>query len=295
MFKNVIIYRIQTLGIHFNNLEEALASSAFEPCAPSQEKSIGWTPPRGNKHGPMLESVGDNWIAKLMIETRSVPSSAIAKKAAERCAQIEISTGRKPGKKETREIKDDIKLELLPLAFSKESSVLAWIDPNAMLLAIDASGQSRADEVVTMLVKSIEGLALCMIDTKTSPVAAMSEWLITQDAPDRFSVERECELRATDESKATIKYGNHPLDIDEVKANVESGKLPTRLAMTWNDRVSFVLTDNLHIKKVEFLDALFDAGDYENGFDADVAISTYSLRELIPDLIFALGGEQSKA
>lgn len=274
-------------------MEESLDSARFVPCGASQEKAIGWVEPRGEANGPLVESVGGQLILKLMIETRALPGSVITRKAAERIAQIEATTGRKPGKKESREIKDDIKLELLPLAFSKESSVAVWIDPDARLLVIDAGSQARADEVVTMLVKSFAGLAVALIDTQVSPTAAMSEWLITQEPPAGFTVDRECELKAADESKAVVRYTRHPLDTDEVRDYVESGKLPTRLALTWDSRVSFVLTEGLQIKKLAFLDVVFEktSAGKDDGFDADTAIATGELRKLLPDLLQALGGE----
>jgi recombination associated protein RdgC len=278
-------------------MEESLDSARFVPCGASQEKSIGWIEPRGEANGPLVESVGGQAILKLMIETRALPGSVITRKAAERIAQIEATTGRKPGKKESREIKDDIKLELLPLAFSKESSVSVWIDPEARLLVVDAGSQARADEVVTMLVKSLAGLAVALIDTQVSPTAAMSEWLITQEPPAGFTVDRECELKAADESKAVVRYTRHPLDTDEVREYVEAGKLPTRLALTWDSRVSFVLTEGLQIKKLAFLDVVFEktSAGKDDGFDADTAIATGELRKLLPDLLAALGGEMLKA
>lgn len=294
MFKNVIMYRVgPEWSATVAEMEAGLDPARFVPCGASQEKSIGWIEPRGEAHGPLVESVAGQLILKLMIETRALPGSVISRKAQERIAHIEATTGRKPGKKETREIKDDIKLELLPLAFSKESSVAVWIDPQAKLLVIDAGSQARADEVVTMLVKSLAGLAVTLINTQASPTAAMSEWLITQEPPAGFSVDRECELKAADESKAVVRYTRHPLDTDEVRQYVESGKLPTRLALTWDSRVSFVLTEGLQLKKLAFLDVVFEATSTgkDDGFDADTAIATGELRKLLPDLIEALGGE----
>jgi recombination associated protein RdgC len=298
VFKNVIMYRVgPEWSATVAQIEEGLDAARFVPCGASQEKSIGWIEPRGEAHGPLVESVGGQLIVKLMIETRSLPGSVINRKAEERVAHIEATTGRKPGKKETREIKDDIKLELLPMAFSKESSVSVWLDPQARLLVIDAGSQARADEVVTMLVKSLPGLAVALIDTKVSPTAAMSEWLITQEPPAGFTVDRECELKAADESKAVVRYTRHPLDTEEVKQYVESGKLPTRLALTWDSRVSFVLTEGLQLKKLAFLDVVFEGASTgkDDGFDADTAIATGELRKLLPDLLDALGGEMVKA
>ncbi len=294
MFKNVIMYRIGAdWSATVAEIEASLDGARFVECGASQEKSIGWTEPRGEAHGPLVESIAGQLILKLKIETRALPGSVITKKANERVAQIEATTGRKPGKKETREIKDDIKLELMPLAFSKESAVWVWMDPDAMLLVIDAGSQGRADEVVTMLVKCLSGLAVKLIDTKVSPTTAMSEWLISQEPPAGFTVDRECELKAADESKAVVRYTRHPLDNDEVRGYVESGKLPTRLAMTWDSRVSFMLTEGFQVKKLTFLDVVFEgtATGKADSFDADVAIATGELRKLLPDLLETLGGE----
>ncbi len=298
MFKNVILYRVgPEWSATVAQIEEGLDAARFVACGASQEKSIGWTEPRGEANGPLVESVSGQLILKLMVETRALPGSVINRKAEERLAHIEATTGRKPGKKETREIKDDIKLELMPLAFSKESKVFVWIDTTARLLAIDAGSQGRADEVVTMLVKCLAGFAVTLIDTKVSPTAAMSEWLISQEPPFGFTVDRECELKAADESKAVVRYTRHPLDTDEVKLYVESGKLPTRLALTWDSRLSFVLTEGMQLKKLSFLDVVFEGTSKgkEDGFDADVAIATGELRKFFPDLLEVLGGEMGMA
>jgi recombination associated protein RdgC len=294
VFKNVIVYRIGAgWSASLAQMEESLDGARFVECGASQEKSIGWTEPRGEAHGPLVESVSGQLIFKLKIETKAVPGSVLTRKAKERAAHIEATTGRKPGKKEIKEIKEDIKLQLMPMAFIKESTVTVWIDPEASLLVIDAGSQGRADEVVTMLVKCLPGFAVALVDTKISPTAAMSDWLITQEAPQGFSVDRECELKAADESKAVVRYARHPLDTEEVKQYVESGKLPTRLALTWDSRVSFMLTEGMQIKKVTFLDVVFEGSSAgkDDGFDADAAIATGELRKLLPDLFEALGGE----
>jgi len=292
VFKNAILYRLasDTQSITHNVLEPF----QFVPCGPSQEKSVGWVPPR-EPNGSLSETVDGQIIIKLMTETKAIPADVVNRKAAERAAQIEATTGRKPGKKETRYLKDDIRLELLPHAFPKQAATLIWIDMASRLVLVDASGQAKADDAVSALVASIPGIALQWINSQTSPTAAMAGWLIDQEPPAGFSVDRECELKASDESKAVVKYGKHRLDISEVPDHIKAGKMPTKLAMTWADRVSFVLTDGLTLKKLAFLDVTFDDYGKDDGFDADVAIATGELSKLIPDLLDALGGEVAAA
>lgn len=271
-----------------------MQAARFVPCDASMERSFGWVEPRGQAHGPLLEVVGGQRILKFMLEAKLLPASVVNDKAREKVAQIEASTGRKPGKKETRDIKEDIRHGLLSQAFTKQSSVLVWMDPKAKTLVIDASSPKKADEVVTLLVQCLDGFAVTLINTTTSPAVAMGQWLTTQEPPQAFSVDRECELKAADETKAVVRYARHALDIDEVRAHVESGKQPTRVALTWKNRVSLVLTDALQIKKLAFLDVVFEgsaAQGKDDGFDADVAIATSELSALIPDLLEALDGE----
>lgn len=293
MFSNLILYRLAIRPDTNLNVEEALQAGAFTPCGATQEKSSGWVPPRGDEFGALCEPIAGHWILKLQTETKAVPADAIDRKFKERVTQIEAQTGRKPGKKESREIKDDIKLELLPLAFAKRSSSLVWIDRDARLLVIDAASQAKADEVVTLLVRSINGLAVSLVSTKVSPTSLMSDWLVTEEVSPGFTVDRECELKAADESKAVVRYAKHALDIEEVKAHVMAGKLPTKLALTYDSRVSFVLTEGLALKKLAFLDVALEGGsnDARDGFDADVTIATGELQRLIPALLDALGGE----
>jgi recombination associated protein RdgC len=298
VFKNVMLYRLASpWTVTLATLESALEEARFVECGASQEKSVGWMEPRGSDHGPLVEVIGGQWILKLMVEVKTVPGTVVKRKAQEQLDHIEATTGRKPGKKETREIREDARLALLPLAFTKQSAVIVWVDPKAQMLVLDAGSQARADEVITCLVKAVEGLALMLVNTQTSPAAAMSGWLATREAPQGFTVDRECELKAVDESKAVVRYTRHPLDTDEVSQHIAMGKVPTRLALTWDDRVSFVLTEALQLKKVAFLETVFEGaadapGDgKDDGFDADVAIATGELRKLFPDLVEALGGE----
>jgi recombination associated protein RdgC len=298
VFKNLMVYRmVSAWTMAQAQLEEALDKVRFVPCGASQEKSVGWIEPRGQAHGALVEVVDGQWVLKQMVETKAVPGSVVKRKVEERAQQIEATTGRKPGKKEKRDLAEDARQALLPMAFTKQSTVLVWIDPANARLVLDAGSQAKADETLTALVNAIDGLAVQLIDTKTAPATAMSEWLSTHEAPAGFSVDRECELKAPDESRAVVRYTRHALDTDEVSQHIAMGKVPTRLALTWNDRVSFVLTEALQLKKLSLLDVVLEdkpaaAGDgKDDGFDTDVALVTGELRQMLPALMEALGGE----
>ena len=178
------------------------------------------------------------------------------------------------------------------MALTNQAAMWVWIDCASRTLALDSSSQSRVDEVVSLLVEALPGLSVSLIGTQTSPQAAMAHWLSEQEPPAGFSIDRECELKSADEAKAVVRYARHPLNIEEVQQHIKQGKLPTKLALTWDDRVSFVLTDGLQVRKLSFLDTVFEGTKADDGkFDTDVAIATGELIKLIPELIGALGGE----
>ncbi|WP_382159117.1 recombination-associated protein RdgC [Hydrogenophaga sp. ANAO-22] len=299
MFKNVTIYRIAPgWGATLEDMETALDAARFVPCGATQDKAVGWIEPRGEAHGPLVESVAGQRILKLQIETKGVPGSVVKKKAQEEADHIEATTGRKPGKKETKALREDALLALLPQAFARQMTVWVWIDLKNGWLVTDASSQGKLDEVVTALVRAFDGLAVTLLQTAVTPQTAMTQWLsaTTPDEwPGGFAVERECELKSGDEEKSAVKFTRHNLATDEVRKHITEGKLPTRLAMSWEGRIGFTLTESLQVKKINFLEGVFDGRpeEGENGFDADVALSTGELQKLIPELIEALGGEMA--
>jgi recombination associated protein RdgC len=118
------------------------------------------------------------------------------------------------------------------------------------------------------------------------------------DASGAFSIEQDLELQSGEPAKSIVRYRRHPLDGKEVRAYVAGGKRPTQLGLTWNGRISFVLTEKLQIKRVEFLEVAPERGDEEEidpveQFDLDFAVMAGELAKLIIELIAELNGQQS--
>lgn len=293
MFKNLMIFRV--VPEWQANLAKAIEEAElkqFVECGASQAKSLGWVPPRAEQ-GALIESVGGQWIMKVMVETKKVPASVLTKKTEARLKKIEQETGRRPKGKAAKEIKEELHRELLPQAFPKTDTVVVWLDPKSRLVSIDAGSASKADEITTLMVDTFDGFGLMMIQTNLSAATSMSGWLREREAPAGFTIDRDCQLKSQDEGKSAVTYAKHGLDIEEVRLHLEQGKLPTKLAMTWDERISFVLTDAMLVKKLHFGEVVFEkpkAGG-DDGFDANAAIATGELSKLIPDLIDALGGE----
>lgn len=294
-FRNLQLYRLPVRwDMRIDQLEDQLARRRFMPCGTQDPESRGWLPPVAD--GPLVHAVGGQWLIALGIENRLLPSSVVKQEAEERAARIELEQGFKPGRKQMKDLRDEVTREFMPRAFTRRRKVYAWIDPQDGWLAVDVASVTRAEDILEALRQSLDAFPLTLVRTETSPVAAMSDWLAGGDVPGNFTIDMDCELKSVTEDKAAVRYVRHSLDGDEIKAHLQEGKLPTKLALTWNDRVSFLLTDKGEIKRLQFLDVVQEeasAGseDAAELFDAHFALMTGELRQLIPAVIGILGGE----
>jgi recombination associated protein RdgC len=310
MFKTATYFRI---GPHFTlpalpALEEALQAARFVPCGATQPLSVGWVPPRGNKSEVLAEGIGGQIILSLCTEKRALPASAVRDAVEQKIERYKKETGlERVGARQKREFKEEALLDLLPRAFTKRSHTLLWIDEAGKMLVVGTGAKAGADRVVTALMELLTGIPgvapgsvlFKPVLTEMSASAAMSHWLATREPPFNFTVDRDCELKTPDDQKSTVRYARHTLDIDEVPLHIQAGKVPTQLALTWMDRLSFVLTETAQLKRLQLLDAALEHVDKtvpkEERFDADAAIITGELSGLIPDLLEALGGEKDVA
>lgn len=293
-FKNLVVYRLTQWNITPEALEEKLSSRLLQGCGSSDMSCMGWVSPKGDAH-PLVHVLDQQIMLALGVEKKLLPSTVINQFAKLRAVDLEEQQGYKPGRKQMKEIKEAVTLELLPRAFSIQRKTYAWIDLANRWLVVDAASIAKADELIEMLFKSIDGIAMEPVRTVTSPLGAMTTWLAGEELPSYFTVDRDCELRGSGEEKATVRYVRHALEVDEISKHISSGKEVTKLAMTWADKFSFVLHENLQIKRLTPLDVLkekAEGSEAEELFDADFAIMTGELQHLIPDLVEVLGGEE---
>jgi recombination associated protein RdgC len=292
-FKNIFIYRLSTdCTITADKLNEKLALKPLQPCSGLDKQSRGWAACHSDK---LVHGANQQILFALGVEQKLLPATIINRFAKERVADIEAQQGYKVGRKEMKEIKEAITEELLPRAFALQRKTFAWLDPINGRLIIEAASSTKAEEFLEQLNKTLDNLPVKQLHTTISAVAAMTDWLAGNNAPSGFTIDRELELRATGESKATIRYANHALEGEEILAHIASGKRVTRLGMTWNDRISFVLTEQLQIKKLEFLDIIKEesttlADSADEMFELDFTLMTGELAKMLIDLTEALGG-----
>jgi recombination associated protein RdgC len=295
-FKNLVVYRLPAdWALSAAELEQQLSRRPLQPCGPFDMLSRGWLPPTDN--GRLLHTVNQQHLIALGVDQKLLPASIIRQVAKERAEALAQEQGFPVGRRQMRDLKMRVTEELRARALTRRRVTRAWIDPQNGWFVVDAAGVSRAEELVEVLRDTLQSFPVQVLETQRSPQSAMSAWLMMGDAPLRFSIDQDLELQAANQSKATIRYARHPLDGKEIRAHLSSGMYPSRLGLTWSDRIAFVLNEKMQIKRLEFLEMSKEPADQSDEidaaeqFDIDFTVMAGELARLLQDLAQALGNE----
>lgn len=299
-FRSLTVYRVPAgWDMNAETLAEKLQPQAFTSGSSLEEVSIGWVPPREG-HPSLVHSVNGQMLIALRQEKKLLPAKVVAQVVKQRAEKLE-EDGFKPGRRQLKELKEQVRDELLPRAFSLASDTRVWIDPINGWLVVDAGSAAKAEVVFTFLLKAIDRLPARALKVSDSIAGAMTAWLAEGEAPAGFTVDQDAELKSRD-GKATIRYANQSIEQDDIGRHMKAGKQCTRLALTWADRVSFMLGDKLEIRRIRPLDVLKEsAGEFgaqasaDERFDSDMTLMTGELARMLADVVDALGGEPKEA
>ncbi len=302
-FRNARVFRFtKPFNITAEELEEKLTAEAFKPCGPQETSRHGWVPPLG-KHGELLvHSAGGYHLVALRKEEKVVPAPVVKEMVEEKAEAIELEQGRKVRKKEKDELKEDIMLELLPRAFSRNRRTYAYLSPADGVLVVDAGSAKQAEDIASALRQSLGSLPVRPPVLEQAPAFTFTGWLNESlDLPASIELGTECELKDPSEDGGVVRCKGLDLKCEEIQNHLAAGMQVTKLSLTWDDNVSFVLDEEFGIRRLKFGETLqeklddVDSDDAAAKFDAAFSLMTLELSRLIPGMLDAMGGEDRSA
>lgn len=298
-FKNLLIYRLnRDITLSADEMEKQLAGLSFSPCGSQDMSKTGWVAPLESQGGGTLtHSAGGQILLCARKEDKILPAPVLKQALQAKINKLEHEQHRQLKKTEKDALKDEVLHTLLPRAFSRFSQTWLWIDTANNLIIIDAASAKRAEDTLALLRKSLGSLPVVPL-TMANPIElTLTEWVRGKEIPCGFSLQDEAELKAILEDGGVIRCKNQDLLSDEIAHHIESGKLVTKLAVEWQERIQLVLSDDGALKRLKFASELkdkhqdIDREDVAQRFDADFVLMTSELTALIKNLTDALGGE----
>ncbi|WP_145521666.1 recombination-associated protein RdgC [Yersinia aldovae] len=300
-FKNLMVYRLsREVSLSADEMEKQLSALSFTPCGSQDMAKTGWVSPMGSRSDTLTHTVNGQIVICARKEEKILPSPVIKQELQAKIERLEGEQHRKLKKTEKDALKDEVLHSLLPRAFSRFNQTYLWIDTVNDLIMVDAASAKRAEDTLALLRKSVGSLPVVPLTLENPIELTLTEWVRSKELPAGFALMDEAELKAILEDGGVIRCKKQDLFSDEIAVHIEAGKLVTKLALDWQERVQLVLSDDGSLKRLKFADTLreqnddIDREDFAQRFDADFILMTSELAALIKNLIEALGGEAQR-
>lgn len=297
-FKNVRLFHL-AVSINSNPsfLAEKLAPLAFKPCLATMPQSAGWVSPIDVEEAPLARGLNGCIMFCLQIEEKILPASVIAQAVKDKIKLIEARDGRKVRQKEKMNLKEEIVHTLLPRAFSKFSHVYAYVDTRSQWLVINSISPKKIELFLSMLNKSFGD---CIDDVEVvKPSSITTNWVKTNDYPDAFAIEKSCILQDPQQQNRIIRAQQQDLASSSIQTLIKEGCEIVQLALSWHDRLSFVLADDFAIRTIRLVDDdMAEINDEietkEQKFDADLLMMTEMYSGMFTDLLKVFQKDQGQ-
>lgn len=301
-FKNAIIYRLtDPMGLmaRLPTLEENLKLLQFTPCGSQDMARTGWVPAT-EQHQMLVHQANGQFLLTIQKQEKIIPGPVIKQELNARIAKLETEQGRRLKKTEKDALKDEVLHSLLPRAFVKNHRTQLWIDIGNALITVDASSARKTEDALALLRKSLGSLPVIPLTIEKPVELTLTEWVRSGLVPAGFAMGDAAELQHILADGGVAKVKKQDLTSDEIKTHIEAGKVVTKLALDWQQRIDFTLSDSFMLSRLKFCDELRDQNDDIDRedvlarFDADFTLMTGELAALINQLVTALGGEAKR-
>jgi recombination associated protein RdgC len=256
-FKNLSFFRFPTTH-DFSQLDALLPEAALKPVGPLELSSAGFVSPFGRGEEALSHRIGDAIWLSVGSENKILPGSVVNDLLAQKVAEIEDKEGRKLGGKARKRLKDDLLHELLPRAFVKSSRTDALLDLEHGFLAVDSSSRKSAEAVASEIRRALGSFPAIPPNAEVAPRSILTGWIGGEPLPDGLALGEECELKDAMDGGAVVKAQNQELISDEIAKHLEAGKQVTKLGLNLDDHLSFVLGEDLVVRKLKFLEGAVD-------------------------------------
>lgn len=264
MFRNLLLFRFSpAVAADLDRLPDSLDEHRLRACGPLETATRGFVPPVGrNPDEPLTRRLQSRTFFTVGAETKLLPSGVVNSELQRKVQKIAEEEGRKVGGRERKRLKEDLLNELLPRAFVQQSRMDGYVDTASGWVVLDTASRKSSENALTQIREALGSFPAVPLAPEEGPRVLMTDWLANRTLPAGFALGDEVELRDPATATGAIaKCRRQDLDAEEVAEHLRNGKQVFQLGLVFEDRLSFVLGEDLVIRKLKFLDVVLDGMD----------------------------------
>lgn len=291
-FKNARLFQLNdNFALNAEQLSDALKSDALRACGPMEVVSKGWLSPFGDDSELYVLQSGDALMFCLGIEEKVLPAAVVNHQLSQQVSRIKQETGEKPGRKQQTDIKQQLMNEMLPKAFVKPKSLYAYIDLKLNMLVVNSASQNAAEDLVSQLRQTLGSFKAAAFGPSSSMAETLTQWVLKDQPGTGMMLDNEIVLETLDDNKGVVRGRNIEHLDDQMKRHIDNGYLVTSLGLNYQDRVEFVLSHEMALKKIKFTDVVLDQleeSSIESEWqllDSQFTLFSLEVRALLSDLL----------
>jgi recombination associated protein RdgC len=295
-FRNLTLFRFSPMvAADLSRLPDAIADHPLRDCGPLELFTRGFANAQVGTTGANVFTENNCSLAIVGCEEKLLPAAVVNDQLRRKVQKIADEEGRKIGGRERKRIRDDLLTELLPRAFVRSSRLAAYADLGEGWMVIDTASRKQAELVLTQWREALGTFPAVPPAPEEGPRVLLTDWLANGTLPTGFALGDECELRdPATTTGAIVRARRQDMDAEEIKEHLRGGKQVFALGLVFDERISFVLGEDLVIRKLKFLDVELDAmGDSAQNAEAEqlatLHLVTAELRRLLERLAQVFG------
>ncbi|HEX7340969.1 MAG TPA: recombination-associated protein RdgC [Rhodanobacteraceae bacterium] len=289
-FRNLTLFRFSAHAMPTpQTLADALDGHRLRPCGPLELATRGAVAPMGSDDAaPLVHVMGDFSLVCVGNEDKLLPGAVVNQELARKIRKITADEARPVSGRERKKLKAEVLDELLPRAFSRPSRLPAYLDDKHGWLVLDTASRKAAENALSTVRDALGSFPAVPLTPGKPPRQLMTQWLTTGELPPGLALADECELRdPAGAGGAVVRCRHQALESDEIREHLRNGKQVYQLGLEFDERIGFVLGEDLVIRKLRFYDVVTDELDNLQDESANVelearfALMTLELERLL--------------
>jgi recombination associated protein RdgC len=267
-----------------------------------QAASIGFIPREDdtflNDGANLVNEFAGGVAFTVRIDQKIVPGSVVKAEVDRRAKFIERERGRKPGKKERAQIRDEVTVGFLEHALIRTTRITCYHHTATNFLIVPTTSKALAQQVVSLLVNSVGSVKTTTInvsDVKGGLTTRLKQWLAGDvDAFNGLDPRTEV-LLERDDQRVSVKMSDLTSADRAINEALTSRFTVKSLGLSFESDLELKLTDDFKLRGIWNQSAVEEEDPEFDTFAAKAAVEVNDLADAVTFLCEMFGYKEAEA